>query len=71
MKLAGKTLADIFEPDAIAAIHAKLTLPARSQQEVAISRAYPLTVNNYMTLLLNEAAALGAARINQAIVREV
>lgn len=68
--IAGKKAEEIIAGDAIEALRGKLVMPSR-QSEAAISRAYPLAVNNLMTTLLNEAAALGAVKIDAALVREV
>jgi len=70
-KLVGKQLADIMDDAAVDSLRAKLIMPARNESEPGVSRAYPLAINNLVTVCLNEAAALGADRIDAALVREV
>jgi type II secretory pathway predicted ATPase ExeA len=71
LKLVGKAAGDVLTDDALDAIRGHLVLPARNGKEPVISLAYPLAVNNLMTTLLNEAAVVGADKINAALVQEV
>jgi type II secretory pathway predicted ATPase ExeA len=61
----------VFAPDAYDAIRAKLTVPSRSDRSQLVSLCYPLIVNNLCNAAINEAASLGAARVDAAIIRGV
>lgn len=62
---------DIFTTDAFDAIRAKLTVPSRHDRSQMVSLCYPLMVNNLATRAMNEAAAVGASRVDAGIVRGV
>ena len=65
-----RAAADIFTSDAWDAARERLTgLDAKRGERV--SYAYPLLVNNLLTAAMNEAAALGAAKVDAAIVKGV
>ena len=74
-----KTLADVFEPQALDALRAKLGGMAttgnsknRSYGSAApTSLLYPLAVANVIAAAMNEAAALGAPLVSASIIQEV
>jgi hypothetical protein len=66
----GRKLEEFIEPAAIDALRQRLTkTDASSSKRRAISLAYPLAVNNWMTRLLNETAAIGVPHITADVVR--
>ncbi len=67
---AGKPLEDVLEPQAIAALHDKLSSVGRAGK-AGYSVAYPLAVQNVITAALNAAAQIGAPRVTAEIVKEV
>lgn len=68
-KAAGRALDDFITADGIEALRARLTkVDASAPKKRAISLCYALTVNNWMTRLLNEAASLGVPCINRDVV---
>ena len=66
----GRAVDDIFAPDVWDAARARLKgVDGKSGEPV--SYAYPLLVNNLLNAAMNEAAALGAAKVDAAIVKGV
>ncbi|WP_374351625.1 AAA family ATPase [Chitinimonas sp.] len=70
LAVVGKKPEELLDQDAMEGIRAQLLIPSRNGQDAG-TRAYPLAVNNLMTTLLNEAAQVGASKINAALIREV
>ncbi|HWQ37046.1 MAG TPA: AAA family ATPase, partial [Burkholderiales bacterium] len=66
----GKQLDEIFAKDAYDAIRARLTDRRRGPGGVdhVLSQLYPLVVNRLVTRALNEAAEIGAPRIDRALI---
>lgn len=69
---AGRKIDEFIDPDAIDALRSRLvktdpTVGASTKKRV-VSLCYALTVNNWMTRLLNEAASLGETRITRDVV---
>lgn len=65
-----RKLDEFIEPAAIDALRQRLIkTDASSSKRRAISLAYPLAVNNWMTRLLNETAAIGVPCITADVVR--
>lgn len=67
-KAAGRALDEFITPEGIDELRTRLTVQ-RGQGTAPLSMLYPLNVNNWMTLCLNTAAALGAPRIDRDVVR--
>ena len=67
-KAAGRALDEFITPEGIDELRTRLTVQ-RGQNTAPLSMLYPLNVNNWMTLCLNTAAALGAPRIDRDVVR--
>ncbi|HYE35485.1 AAA family ATPase [Methylocaldum sp.] len=66
----GKDPAEVFEPDALDAVRARLTLTQQNRRD-RLSLLYPLAVNNLITGSLNLAAELGAPKVGADLVKEV
>lgn len=66
----GKRLEEIFAKDAFDAMRARLTDRRRGPggADHVISQLYPLVVNRLVTRALNEAAEIGAPRIDRALI---
>ena len=65
-----RKLDEFIEPKAIDALRERLTkTDTSSSKRRAVSLAYPLAVNNWMTRLLNEAASIGVPHITADVVR--
>ena len=67
-KVAARDLGDFITPDGVDELRTRLTVQ-RGPRTAPLSMLYPLNVNNWMTLCLNTAAALGAPRIDRDVVR--
>ena len=65
---AGRGLEEFITPDGVDELKNRLTVH-RGGRAAPLSMLYPLNVNNWMTLALNTAAALGAPRIDRDVVR--
>ncbi len=66
----GKTLDELFTPDAFDAIRDRLTLRQRGN-DVTVSMHYPLVVNNLIVRALNVAAEIGEPTVTGDVVRGV
>ena len=69
---AGRKIDEFIDQDAIDALRSRLvktdpTVGTGNKKRV-VSLCYALTVNNWMTRLLNEAASLGETRITRDVV---
>ena len=67
-KAAARDIGDFITPEGIDELRTRLTVQ-RGPRTAPLSMLYPLNVNNWMTLCLNTAAALGAPRIDRDVVR--
>lgn len=71
-KRIGRDVSELLEQDAIDAMRERLSEVGRGvNRGEAISKCYPLVVNNLMTRCLNQAASMSAPRINADIVQGV
>lgn len=68
-KRIGNDLKNVFEPEAIDAVRAKLTF-SRPGQRDRMSLLYPLAINNLVTASMNLAASIGAPKVTADIVKE-
>lgn len=67
----GADIANLFEPDALEAIRARLIFSkSTGKTRETISLMYPLMINNLVTAALNQAAALGFERVSGDLIRE-
>jgi type II secretory pathway predicted ATPase ExeA len=65
-----RDITTLFAPDAFDAVRARLVATiVRGQQQERVSMTYPLLVGNLLSRALNEAAHLGAERVDANIVR--
>lgn len=71
LKMIGKTTAEVFEPGALDALRAKMTVPSRRKGAPAVSLLYPLAVGNQITAAMNKAAEIGAPRIDAGVINIV
>ncbi len=62
----GKRSEDVFDPEAFAAMSSRLTVKDGAGR--AISKAYPLTVNNIAARAMNLAAEMGESRVTADVV---
>lgn len=71
MKRCGKPLEDIMDEQAIHAVRERLTVIKEDtkRNKQPISMVYPLAVNNFMTLAMNEATEIGAPKITADLVK--
>lgn len=67
-RAAARDIGDFITPEGIDELRTRLTVQ-RGPRTAPLSMLYPLNVNNWMTLCLNTAAALGAPRIDRDVVR--
>ena len=68
-KRVGKQLGDVFDADAFDAIRARLSVRRRGPAgEEVMSQLYPLVVNRLVTRAMNEAAEIGALRVNREVI---
>jgi type II secretory pathway predicted ATPase ExeA len=67
----GKPVDEIFEKDALDGVRERLifTKSSKNSRET-VSLMYPLMVNNLVTAALNQAAALGFAKVSADLIRE-
>ncbi len=65
---AAREIGEFITPEGIDELRARLTVQ-RGPRTAPLSMLYPLNVNNWLTLCLNTAAALGAPRIDRDVVR--
>lgn len=68
-KRVGVELGDIFEPNALDGIRSRLIFARQGQAETH-SLMYPLMVNNLVVASMNNAAALGFAKVSADVIRE-
>jgi type II secretory pathway predicted ATPase ExeA len=68
-KRVGVALDDIFEPNALDGIRSRLIFSKQGQAETH-SLMYPLMVNNLVVASMNNAAALGFAKVSADLVKE-
>jgi type II secretory pathway predicted ATPase ExeA len=68
-KRVGMALDDIFEPNALDGIRSRLIFSKQGQAETH-SLMYPLMVNNLVVASMNNAAALGFAKVSADLVKE-
>lgn len=68
-KRVGVALDDVFEPNALDGIRSRLIFTKQGQAETH-SLMYPLMVNNLVVASMNNAAALGFARVTADVVKE-
>jgi type II secretory pathway predicted ATPase ExeA len=68
-KRVGVALDDIFEPNALDGIRSRLIFSRQGQAETH-SLMYPLMVNNLVVASMNNAAALGFAKVSSDLVKE-
>jgi len=68
---AGKQLNDIMDKDAVEALRAKLTVPARDKRTRSISLLYPLAVGNQLTAAMNYAADIAAPKVTADVIKAV
>jgi type II secretory pathway predicted ATPase ExeA len=68
-KRIGAKIDDIFDDGAFAALSRRLKLQDRNNR--AISHAYPLTVNNYAALAMNEAFELGFPKVSADVIMKI
>jgi type II secretory pathway predicted ATPase ExeA len=68
-KRVGVALDDIFEPNALDGIRSRLIFSRQGQAETH-SLMYPLMVNNLVVASMNNAAALGFAKVSADLVKE-
>jgi type II secretory pathway predicted ATPase ExeA len=68
-KRVGVALDDIFEPNALDGIRSRLIFSKQGQAETH-SLMYPLMVNNLVVASMNNAAALGFAKVSSDLVKE-
>ncbi len=71
LKRVDKSVADIMDDQAVEAVQARLTQRTGKGSQNAVSQVYPLAVNNFMTMCMNQAAELGAPRVTRDIVMAV
>lgn len=67
-KAAARGLDEFITPDGVDELRTRLTVQ-RGGRTAPLSMLYPLNVNNWVTLCLNTAAALGAPRVDRDVVR--
>ena len=67
-KAAARTLDEFITPDGVDELRTRLTVQ-RGERTAPLSMLYPLNVNNWVTLCMNTAAALGAPRVDRDVVR--
>lgn len=69
LKRVGKALHDVFEPEAVDMLRQILTAlyPGQRSNEM-VNMCYPLTVNNWTTKAMNQAAKDGASRVTAEII---
>lgn len=67
-KAAARALDDFITPDGVDELRTRL-LVDRGSKTPPLSMLYPLNVNNWLTVCLNTAAALGAPRVDRDVVR--
>lgn len=65
---ASRALDEFITPDGVDELKTRLTVQ-RGGRTAPLSMLYPLNVNNWVTLCLNTAAALGAPRVDRDVVR--
>lgn len=70
LKRVGKSLGDIFHPEAFDAIRTRLQIPGRSLG-ATVSMMYPLVVNNTVSKAMNLAAEIGEEKVNAEIIKGV
>jgi type II secretory pathway predicted ATPase ExeA len=68
-KRVGVALDDVFEPNALDGIRSRLIFSKQGQAETH-SLMYPLMVNNLVVASMNNAAALGFAKVSADLVKE-
>jgi len=68
-KRVGAKIENLFDESAFAALSRRLTAVDRNNR--AISHAYPLNVNNYVSRAMNEAYSLGESKITEAIIMKI
>lgn len=68
VKAAGRALDEFLTPEGVDELRTRLTVQ-RGGRSAPLSMLYPLNVNNWVTLCLNTAAALGAPRVDRDVVR--
>jgi len=67
----GVDIANLFEPDAMDAIRARLIFSkSTGKTRETISLMYPLMVNNLVTAALNQAAQLGFEKVSADLIKE-
>lgn len=71
LQMVGKTTAEVFEPGALDALRAKMTVPSRRKNEPAVSLLYPLAIGNQITAAMNKAEELGIPRIDAGVINLV
>ena len=67
-KAAARALDEFITPEGVDELRTRLTVQ-RGGRTAPLSMLYPLNVNNWVTLCLNTAAALGAPRVDRDVVR--
>ena len=67
-KAAARALDEFITPDGVDELRTRL-LVDRGPKTPPLSMLYPLNVNNWLTVCLNTAAALGAPRVDRDVVR--
>jgi len=67
-KAAGRELSDFITPEGVDELRTRLAID-RGPKVPPLPMHYPLNVNNWMTLCLNTAAALGAPKVDREVVR--
>lgn len=70
-KQIGKGITDVMDDEAVDALRAKLSGPARRPGQPGHSVLYPLAVGNVLTAAMNAAAEYSAARVTADLVMEV
>ena len=65
---AGRELGEFITPEGVDELRTRLTVQ-RGPRTAPLSMLYPLNVNNWLTVCLNTAAALGAPRVDRDVVR--
>lgn len=67
-KAAARALDEFITQDGVDELRTRLTVQ-RGERTAPLSMLYPLNVNNWVTLCMNTAAALGAPRVDRDVVR--
>lgn len=66
----GVEMADVFEPQALDAVRARLILTKPGKARESLSLMYPLMINNLITAALNQAAQLGFSKVSHDLILE-